>query len=459
MFFKQFVVEGMGCLSYLIGCPKAGVGCVVDPKRDVQDYLDVARKNGMKITHIFETHVHADHVSGNMELRSRTGADIYFMEGNPVRFDHQVVKEGDTIELGNAALAFIRTPGHTPHAMSVLVTDKSRSEEPWLVLTGDCMFVGDVGRPDLAGAELLDEQVKNLYNSLHHKLGMLPEGIEVFPAHGEGSLCGKGMSAKSSSTIGFEKRNNPLLRLSWEDFQTEFKQNFPERPKSFSHIISTNLNGPPLLDRCPVVRDLSPAQVKDEMARGATILDTRDAAAFGGVHIPASINIGFANQTANWIGMVIDPESELILIVTDEAAYENMCTQLHRIGYDKIIGYLYGGISSWQEMGYPIGHLWQISAAELKKKLEDHDYTHFFDVRTPAERTSGFIEESKHLPVTELLKAPPALPKDEEIIVTCGVGYRGNIAASFLQSGGFQHVHSLAGGMKAWKNAGYAVMT
>jgi rhodanese-related sulfurtransferase len=195
------------------------------------------------------------------------------------------------------------------------------------------------------------------------------------------------------------------------------------------------------------------------MERGATVLDTRDAAAFGGVHIPGSINIGFANQTANWIGMVIDPESELVLVVTDEVAYENMCTQLHRIGYDKIIGFLYGGISSWQEMGFPIGHLWQISAAELNQKLDAHDFTHFYDVRTPAERTSGFVAESKHLPLTELLKAPPAIPKDEEIIVTCGVGYRGNIAASFLQSGGFQHVHSLAGGMKAWKNAGYPVAT
>ena len=458
MFFKQFVVEGMGCLSYLIGCPQAGVACVVDPKRDVQEYVDVARKNSMKITHIFETHVHADHVSGNMELRSRTGADIYFMEESPVQFEHKVLKEGEKIELGNAKLEFIRTPGHTPYAMSILVTDRSRSEDPWLILTGDCMFVGDVGRPDLAGAELIDEQVHNLYNSLYRKLGTLPEGIEVFPAHGQGSLCGKGMSAKTSSTIGFEKKNNPVLGLSWEDFQAEFTQSFPERPKSFSHIINTNLNGPPLLDRCPVVKDLSPQQFKDERERGAVILDTRDAAAFGGVHIPGSINIGFANQTANWISMVIEPESELLLIVNDENAYENICTQLHRIGYDGIIGYLYGGISSWQEMGFPIGHLWQISAAELKKKLEDHDYSHFFDVRTVAELSSGYIDAAKHLPLPELLKAPPDVPKDEEIIVTCGVGYRGNIAASFLQSEGFHHVHSLAGGMKAWKNAGYPVV-
>jgi glyoxylase-like metal-dependent hydrolase (beta-lactamase superfamily II)/rhodanese-related sulfurtransferase len=458
MYFKQFTVEGMGCLSYVIGCPLAKVACVVDPKRDVQDYIDIARKHDMKITHIFETHVHADHVSGNMELKSRTGADIYFLEGSPVKFNHKEVKEGNVVELGNAKLEFMKTPGHTPYSMSILVTDKSRSEEPWLVLTGDCLFVGDVGRPDLAGAELIGEQVRNLYDSLYNKLGNLLDSLEVFPAHGEGSLCGKGMSSKSSTTIGFEKRNNPLLRLSKEDFQREFTQSFPERPKSFSHIIETNLKGPPLLERCPIIRDMSPFQVKEAMEKGATILDTRDTAAFGGVHIPGSINIGFDKQTANWIGMVIDPDVELILVVTDEKAYDAICTQLHRIGYDNIIGYLYGGIASWQEMGFPITQLWQISQVTLKEKLETKNYKHLFDVRTPSEWTAGHIKQAKHLPLTELLKGPPDIPKDEEICAICGVGYRGNIAASFLQSQGFHHVHSLAGGMKAWSNAGYSVV-
>ncbi|NLI81598.1 MAG: MBL fold metallo-hydrolase [Deltaproteobacteria bacterium] len=458
MYFKQIVVPGMGCMSYLIGCPKAKAACVVDPKRDVQDYIDLARQNEMRITHVFETHVHADHVSGNMELKSRTGADIYYMEGSPVTFDHKEVKEGDVIELGNAKLQFMKTPGHTPHAMSILVTDRSRSEEPWLVLTGDCLFVGDVGRPDLAGAELLEEQVKNLYNSLYNKLGRLPESLEVFPAHGEGSLCGKGMSSKPSSTIGFEKRNSPVLRLSEQEFHDQLTRGFPERPKSFHHIIATNKKGPPLLERCPIVRDMSPLQVREEVDRGALILDVRDTAAFGGVHIPGSINIGLSGQTANWIGMVIDPEAELILVVPDEKAYEAMCTQLHRIGYDRIIGYLSGGIASWQEMGYPIRHLWQISAATLKEQIETGDFKHLVDVRTQAEWDAGHIREAVHYPLTELLKQAPDFPRDEEIIVTCGMGYRGNIAASFLQGQGFQHVHSLAGGMKAWNNAGYPVV-
>ena len=457
MFFKQFSVKGMGCLSYLIGCPMAKKACVVDPKRDVQDYLDTARENGMEITHVFETHVHADHVSGSHEIRSRTGAEIYFMEGTPVEFDHKEVKEHEIMEFGKVRLRFLKTPGHTPHSMSILVTDLSRGESPWLVLTGDCLFVGDIGRPDLAGKELLDEQVENLFRSLHEKLGRLPSNMEIYPAHGEGSLCGKGMSSKPNSTIGFEMAHNPILRLSFEEFREAMKKDFPERPKSFTHIINTNLKGAPLLERCPVTRDLSPLQVNELLKKGAVILDTRDTAAFGGVHIPGSINIGLAPQSANWIGMVIEPEAQLILVVTSKSAYDEMTKQLHRIGYDNILGYLYGGIAAWQEAGLPIGRLWQISTHRLYEKLKTGNYDYLFDVRTPAEWASGRIEEAAHLPLNKLLKEIPDIPKDKEVIVTCAVGYRGNIAASYLQRHGFTHVHSLAGGMKAWINAGYPV--
>ncbi|MGE0085245.1 MAG: rhodanese-like domain-containing protein [Desulfococcaceae bacterium] len=454
MYFKQISVEGMGCLSYVIGCPAAQTACVVDPKRDVKDYIDLARKNGMRITHIFETHIHADHVSGNMELKSRTGADIYLSEGSPAEYDFKPVREGDAVTLGSVKLEFMKTPGHTPHSMSILVTDTLRSSQPWIVLTGDCLFVGDIGRPDLAGAELIGEQVNNLYHSLYRKLGKMPDSLEVFPAHGEGSLCGKGMSSKPSSTIGFEKKNNPVLNLSEEEFRTRLKVSFPERPKSFTHIIETNKKGAPLLERCPVLSDMSPLQVKQRMEHGAVILDIRDTAAFGGVHIPGSINIGLTQQSANWIGMVIDPEADLILVVDSEQSYSEMCTQLHRIGYDRIWGYLYGGMRNWQEEGYPIEQLWQISAEKLSKKLETKKYRHFFDVRTAAEREMGYIGESVHYPLTELLKKTPDIPIDEEVVVYCGIGYRGNIAASFFQNKGFQHVHSLAGGIKAWKNAG-----
>jgi hydroxyacylglutathione hydrolase len=458
VYFKQIAVEGMGCLSYLIGCPQAGIGCVVDPKRDVQDYIDLARSNDLRITHVFETHLHADHVSGNRELQERTGATIHFAEGTPVRFDHVTFREGDVFEFGSAVLRILRTPGHTPHAVSILVTDRSRADEPWLVLTGDCLFVGDVGRPDLAGDEHLEEQVDGLYRSIHRTLGRLPDHLEVFPAHGEGSLCGKGMNAKPSSTIGFEKRHNPLLGLDEKAFRQNLaSEGFPERPRSFGHIIETNLSGPPLLECCPPSRDLSPDRVQSRIDAGATVLDARDTAAFGGVHIPGSINIGLARQTANWIGMVIDPTTELVLVVPDEEAFSTMTLHLHRIGYDRIAGYLHGGIAAWQEAGRPLRHLWQISASMLDEKLA-RGRPHLVDVRTPAEWETGHVAGAVHVPLTRLLAGDFDLPRDEELIVMCGVGYRGNIAASYLAGQGLSHVHSLAGGMRAWRNSGFEVV-
>lgn len=458
MYFKQIEVPGIGCLSYLIGCPAAKVAAVVDPKRDVQDYLDIAGSQGMKITHVIETHIHADHVSGNQEIRSRTGADIYFHETAPAAFEHKTLKEGDCIELGTAKLEVVYTPGHTPHSLSLLVTDKSRSDEPWLLLSGDLLFVGDIGRPDLAGKELLDRQVENLYESIYKKLGTLSDRLEVFPAHGQGSLCGKGMSSKTSTTLGYERHTNPLLRLdSLKEFKKHFMQEYPARPKSFSHIISMNAKGAPLLAKHRDDRPLTPPQFQEAMRRGAKILDTRDTAAYGGVHIPGSINIGFGNQMANWIGMAVDPESDILLVFTDHERYQDMCTLLYRMGYDKILGYLQGGIPAWQEHGYPIERLSQMSVQELQEEMKRNTSLRIIDVRAESEWNKGHIEAAELLPLPQMLLKDVNLPKGENIIVTCRVGYRGNIGASYLQMQGFTKVYNLAGGMLAWTNAGFPV--
>jgi glyoxylase-like metal-dependent hydrolase (beta-lactamase superfamily II)/rhodanese-related sulfurtransferase len=459
MYFKQIKVPGIGCLSYVVGCPAEKVAAVIDPKRDIQDYLDIAKSEGMKITHIIETHTHADHVSGNQELRKSTGADIYLHETASVGFEHKTLKEGDIIDLGAAKLEVIFTPGHTPNSISLLVTDKSRSEDPWLLLSGDLVFVGDIGRPDLAGEELLEKQVENLYDSIYQKLGKLPGGLEIYPAHGQGSLCGKGMSSKTSSTLGFERDTNPLLHMeSVDEFKKSFMQTYPARPKSFSNIIAMNTKGAPLLENSPEDRTMTPIQFQQAMQEGAIVIDTRDAAAYGGVHIPGSINIGFENQMANWFGMVVEPDSNILLVVTDEAKYQEMCTILHRIGYDNILGYLPGGIAAWQEDGLPIARLPQISVHELKTELDKKVSQHVVDVRTEAEWDSGHIEEAEHLQLTDMLQKGVTLPKDEKIIVTCRVGYRGNIAASYLQQLGFSKIYNLAGGMKAWGNAGFPVI-
>ncbi|MBU4243361.1 MAG: MBL fold metallo-hydrolase, partial [Proteobacteria bacterium] len=308
MYFKQILTPGLGCFSYVIGCPAAREMVVVDPKRDVQDYLDISREEGMRITGVIDTHVHADHVSGAHELKSLTGCEIMMFETSPVRFKFTPLKEGRKLTIGNAGLEVLHTPGHTPDALSLLVTDFSRGEEPWLILTGDVLFVGDIGRPDLVGGARLDEQVSNLYNSLYVKLAKYPDHLEVFPAHGAGSLCGRGMSSKPNSTLGFERRHNPMLTFdNFESFRLAMSQSFPARPKSFSHIIATNAAGATLLERCPIDLAMEPDRFEQKMLAGAVVIDVRNTASFAGYHIPGSLNIGFEPSLANWVGMVVEP--------------------------------------------------------------------------------------------------------------------------------------------------------
>ena len=459
MYFNQLSVPGLGCLSYAIGCPAAKAMAVVDPKRDIQDYLDIAREEGMQITHIINTHVHADHVSGDQELQLATGADIYIHESAPVEYKHKALKEGDVFELGAAKIEVLHTPGHTPNSISLLVTDKVRSQEPEMLLTGDLLFVGDIGRPDLPGAEILDEQVRNLYNSLYVKLADYPDHLEVFPAHGQGSLCGRGMSAKKSSTLGYERRANPMLRFeSFEAFKKDVMSAFPTRPKSFSHIIRTNIKGAPTLDACPMDKSLTPKQFEEMMKDGAIVIDARDSAAFGGFHIPGSINIGFEKQLANWVGMVVEPNSEILLVVDDRGDYDRMVTELHRIGYDLIFGYLSGGIMAWLMSGRPVEQLEQISPQQLSARLEK-SAIRIIDVRTPAEWAASRIKWAEHLPLSAILDGKlPEAGKDEELVLQCGSGYRSNIAASIMRQAGFSKVKSLAGGVFAWSNAGYQLV-
>ena len=459
MYFNQIAVPGLGCLSYVIGCPRAKAMAVIDPKRDVQDYLTIAREEGMQITHVINTHVHADHVSGDQELRLATGADIYIHESAPVEYTHKDLKEGDVFELGAAKLEVLHTPGHTPNAVSLLVTDMARAEEPQMLLTGDLLFVGDIGRPDLPGAEILDEQVQNLYDSLYVKLSGYPDHLEVFPAHGEGSLCGRGMSAKKSSTLGYERRANPMLRFSsFEAFKKEVMSAFPVRPKSFSHIIQTNLQGAATMDACPMDKSLTPKQFEEMVADGAVIIDARDSAAFGGFHIPGSINIGFEKQLANWVGMVVDPKAEILLVVDDREDYDRMMTELHRIGYDLIFGYLSGGIMAWLMSGRAVEQLEQISPHQLSARLEESGIR-IIDVRTPAEWDASRIKWAEHLPLSDILADQfPTAEKDEELVLQCGSGYRSNIAASILRQAGYSRVRSLAGGIFAWSNAGFPLI-
>jgi glyoxylase-like metal-dependent hydrolase (beta-lactamase superfamily II)/rhodanese-related sulfurtransferase len=456
MYFEQITSEGLGCFSYVVGCPGAGEMCVVDPRRDVQVYLDIARERGMKLTRVIDTHVHADHVSGAHELAYATGAALCMYHSTPVDFPFTPLREGDIFQMGVARVTVLRTPGHTPDALSLLVADTARSETPWLLLSGDLLFVGDVGRPDLAGSEHLEEQVANLHHSLYATLGGLPGDLALFPAHGAGSLCGRGMSPLRSSTLGYERRANPMLQLpEFAAFRKAVTAALPARPKSFSRIIAINIQGAPLLDRCPLDKALDPDRFAALRDGGATVIDTRDAAAFGGAHIPGSLNIGFEPSIANWTGMVVDPDARLLLVVDSRERYDAMRTELHRIGYDNILGWLSGGLPGWIAGGRPVDRLTQTSAREVKRLLDRGPTPRIVDVRTTQEWETGHLPGALHRPIADIVTAGLELPGDEPVVLYCGSGYRSNIAASLLSRRGFADVRSLAGGITAWRAAGF----
>ena len=459
MYFKQITTPGLGCFSYVIGCPAAGEAVVVDPRRDIAPYLEIARDEGMRLTRVIETHLHADHISGAQELRAATGATIHIHPAANPDYAFVPLAAGQVITVGAARFDVLFTPGHTPNSISLVVSDLARSPEPALVLTGDVLFVGDVGRPDLPGSEILDAQVENLYHSLYTTLGRLPADLEVYPAHGQGSLCGRSMSAKGVSTLGYERRANPMLGLAdFAGFKAAVMARFPARPKSFSHIIETNRRGAPLLDRCPVARELSPERFEAAMAApGTVVIDTRDAAAFGGTHIPGSLNIGFEKQLANWVDMSVAPGSKILLVAENRERAAAMRVELLRIGYDDILGHLAGGMAAWTQSGRRVASLAQLSVADLAVDLGSATPPSLLDVRTDAEWEAGHIAQAVHHSFADIIDGGVDLCFAGPVAVVCGSGYRSNIIGSALAAKGCAHVRSVAGGMTAWTRAGLPV--
>lgn len=457
MYFQQVTTPGLGCFSYLIGCPLAGAMAVVDPKRDIDVYLELSKTHGMKITHIFDTHVHADHISGARELSRATGADICIHESAPVGYAARKLKHNDTFEFGAAHIRVLHTPGHTPNSLSLLVTDTVRSPEPQMILTGDLLFVGDTGRPDLPGEDILQEQIRNLYDSLNNTLGDLPDRLEVYPAHGQGSLCGGGMSAMPHSTLGYERIANPRLQLkTFEAFSESILSYLPMRPQSFSHIIETNLNGAPLLPLCEEKKPaLSVNEVLNLRAEGAVVLDLRDSLAFASAHIKGSYHVD-ANQSQapNWIGTVVPPKSRLVLVLDKDGDFEDRRVMLRRIGYDDIAGWLDGGMAAWIAKGQPVQGMPVLSRENLDAVLSSGGAGQVIDVRTAMEFSHYHLPGSRHVTFDQLLsdKACPGTDGGERVVV-CQTGYRSAVAAALLQARGCEKVGFLAGGLGAYRQA------
>src|SRR6266508_3348633 len=334
MFFKQFYLGCLAQASYMIG--SEGEAAVVDPRRDVEEYLEAARANGLVIRHVIETHLHADFVSGHRELAERTGARISIGAKAHARFDHAPAREGEELHVGQVVLRFLETPGHTPESVSILVIDRDSSEEPQAVLTGDTLFIGDVGRPDLLGAKISAAELAGmLYDSLHGKLLTLPDSVVVWPGHGAGSLCGRNISSETSSTIGQQRRFNYALQpMSREDFVRMMTIDLPEAPAYFGRDVEANRGGASSLAELPKPARLSPTEVQSRLRNGTIVLDVRPAAAFGAAHVPRAIHIGLGGQFASWAGTLLPAGAPIVLVTEDEEQVAEAQTRLARVGIE-----------------------------------------------------------------------------------------------------------------------------
>jgi glyoxylase-like metal-dependent hydrolase (beta-lactamase superfamily II)/rhodanese-related sulfurtransferase len=454
--FQQLVNEEQGCLSYLIGCGQAGEAVVVDPARDrVDDYVALARRKGLTITGVLDTHIHADHVSGNQALAARTGARVLLHPAAEAAFPVTPVEDGQEVRAGNVALRVLHTPGHTPDSVCLLVTDLSRSPEPWFVLTGDTLFIGDVGRPDFGG----EQAAARLYRSLTTRLLVLPDSVEVYPAHGAGSTCGRAMSSKTASTIGFERRFNLALQAAGEEaFVRALMTGLPPKPPNFERIIARNRAR--ALPPAAAPRALSAAQVREALDKGAVVLDVRTPVEFGEAHIPGAVHVWIESpQFASRAGWFLPPDTPIVLAAGGPSDLQRAVQGLGRIGLDDVAGHLQWGMGEWKSQGLPVGQVPQITVHELATLREEHPDLLVVDVREPFEWDEGHIEGAALVPMGEALRRREAFPPDRPKAVLCAGGLRSSLVISALAregvGGGWYNV---SGGMTAWVKAGYPVV-
>ena len=451
MYFQQFYLTCLSHASYMLG--SEGVACVVDPQRDVSLYIDEARAQGLKIEHVIETHLHADFVSGHRELAERTGAKIYLGAAAGATFPHVDVRDGDQIRFGRVILRFLETPGHTLESISIVIVDLDRGDTPWAVLTGDTLFIGDVGRPDLSKDKTPQELAGMLFDSLHSKLLPLGDDVEVYPAHGAGSLCGKQMRPERQSTIGKERASNYALRPSTKDeFVRLLTAELPERPGYFALDAEMNRTGAPALAELSPLAGLTVDQVLDRQRAGAVVLDTRPAMQFGAGHIPGAVNIPLGGQYASSAATLLGLDKEIVLVAEEEAALEESRMRLARVGMEHVVGSLKGGMAQWAAEQKPAAQIAQIAAEQLNRELAaSPDSIQVVDVRRKPEWEQGHIGGALHKPLDRLESMLGDLKRDRPIVVHCKGGYRSGIACSLIQRAGFENVTNLIGGLDAWQ--------
>jgi hydroxyacylglutathione hydrolase len=459
MILQQFYLNCLAHASYLVGDEHAGVAAVIDPQRDIEQYVAYAHEHGMRITHVFLTHLHADFLAGHLELRDRTGALICLGAKASAEYSFLPMQDHDSIDLGQVRIEVLETPGHTPESISLLVFDLERGvTHPHAVLTGDTLFVGDVGRPDLRAAlGWSAASLGNLlYDSLRTKLLALPDDSLVYPAHGAGSLCGKALGKETFSTIGEQRRSNYALQpMGREAFVELVTADQPDAPAYFIYDAVLNAREHPTLDQSLAagLKPLPLDEVLDRQRAGAQVLDTREPAEFAAAHLTGTLNIGLGGQYATWAGTVLDPKRPIVIIAELGREQESEM-RLGRIGFDSVVGYLQDGLHSLASRPELSTSTERVSPALAAERLLAAEPPQVVDVRSPREYAAKHIDGSVNLPLNHLAERAQELPADRPLLVHCAGGYRSSIGTSLLRQRGLNRVSELAGGLAAWEAAG-----
>jgi hydroxyacylglutathione hydrolase len=460
MRLEQFAIEGLGHLSALLADESAGLAAVVDPRRDVDIYIASARAANLRITHVVETHLHNDYVSGGRDLATLTGAQHVIGAGADLRYDHRPVGDRDSFDVGSIRFEALDTPGHTPEHVSYAVSDRSRADDPVLLFTGGSLLVGSVGRTDLLGKDNAVQYAHAMFRSLHDVILPHEDSVAVYPTHGAGSLCSTGISSTPWSSIGFERRHNPLLQPSDVDaFARALLAGQPAFPRYFERMRPINQAGPSLLGGViPLPRPIGVEEAKAALDDDAVLLDLRTPADHAAGHVPGSISIPSGPSFGTWLGWVVtDPDRPLVLLLRREDDWEDAVRQALRIGFEGVLGYVRGGYLAWAEAGLPTDAGNALNVAELAELLERHgpEAPLVIDVRQPSEFEAGHVPGSVSIGAGELANRLAELPRDRPIATICASGYRSSVAASLLRAAGFERTAWVRGGVPTWSAAGY----
>lgn len=462
MRLQQFVIEGLGHLSTLIADEAAGLAAVVDPRRDVDVYLEAARAGGLRITHVVETHLHNDYVSGGRELAALTGAQHVIGAGAELRHEHQPVRDRAVFDVGSLRFEALDTPGHTPEHVSYGVADRARADEPILLLTGGSLLVGAVGRTDLLGAANALPLARDMHRSLHEVILRHEDSVTIYPTHGGGSLCSTDISSTTWSTIGYERRHDPLLRpMEVDAFARALLAGQPTVPRYFARMRPTNQAGPRLLGGVvPLPHPMTVTAAADAVDRGALLLDLRTPGEHAASHVPGSLSIPSGSSFGTWLGWVVpDPDRPLVLILGADAEWDDAVRQALRIGFESVVGYVHGGFGAWAEAGRPTEAGGALEATGLARALSagGPEAPIVIDVRQASEYESGHVPGALSIGAGDLPDRLDSLPRDRPIATICASGYRASVAASLLRAAGFPRVAWVAGGVSTWQAAGNAV--